>query len=119
MLRRGVKPGQWRLFQRAVKEADGTTHTIKTVENGYEQLKDRAKACFGSLRETPDQPEPEICQEFRQDCREILRSIYSLLARVSLVAHRSDNERIDRMREIGFERGANCEPGGTFLTLRG
>lgn len=88
---------------KVLTERDSNERSVKAVHNNYEILKGNAVTCFKALREAPDLATTRDREaDLRRDCKALLDQMYNLLARVSLISHYSDYERIECMGEIGF-----------------
>ena len=90
----------------ALRDPDSDLRSVDEVKNMRRRLLGDALVCLGQLRTLDGDKSDELVErenEFRANCGILQKKLYTLMAGVSLHSHYSDNERVRKFREIGFE----------------
>jgi len=90
----------------ALKEPDSDLRSVDAVKDMRHQLLGDALVCLGQLRTADSHKSDELIERenvFRANCCVLQKKIYTLMAGISLHSHYSDNERIRKFAEFGFE----------------
>jgi len=97
----------------ALKEPDSNRRSVDVVKEMQRELVADARVYFDEVRRDKGQDSEALSRredEFRANCRNLLKKIFTLLAAVSLHSHYSDYERIKQFGKLGLR--LEPEPGG-------
>ncbi|RDH80703.1 MAG: hypothetical protein DIZ80_16890 [endosymbiont of Galathealinum brachiosum] len=89
-----------------LKEPDSERRSVDVVKEIQQNLVADARVCLDKLRLNSGEKSEELTKresEFRDNCRDLLRKIYSLLAGISLHSHYSDADRVKQFGKLGFK----------------
>jgi hypothetical protein len=96
-----------------LRDPDSDMRSADAIKEMRRQLMSDALVCLAELRAADGEKNEELIERenvFRTNCSVFLKKIYTVLAGISLHSHYSDNERIRKFGEFGFE--LEPEPSG-------